>query len=383
MENILNKQVVNLNDSIITEFATMAFNKKDCLKLTYGQPNYNTPDVIKNSLIHSLNNNRTKYENANGNTDLIKNIIIHAVAYLDDIDLSDEILITSGATGAIYTALNTLLNKNDEVIIPCPYYPEYIPVVNKLEGKVILYDNKDYNYQLEYSSLEKIISNNTKCIILTSPNNPTGIILNEKSINTAYQLVKKYKIFLLIDSCYEKIAYDKLPSYSLFNEIKNYILICHSFSKTYAMTGWRLGYLAGPKYFIQNAIKLHQYLNVSITTFVQDAGNVALTYNPINELKFLKYNMNYAYNRLIKMNLEVHKPNGALFLFPSIKKYNIDSYTFCKRLIDEMNVAIVPGIAFGIDDNIRISFCVEFDILKEALDRLEIFINKLEKELSI
>lgn len=382
MEDNLNKQVVNLNDSIITEFAKMADNKKECLKLTYGQPNYNTPDVIKESLIESLNNNRTRYENASGNTDLIKKIIIHEKIY-NNLDYSfDEILITSGATDAIYIALNTMINKNDEVIIPCPYYPEYIPVVNKLEGKVILYNNKNYNYLLDNDSLEKLINYRTKCIILTSPNNPTGTMLNEKSLNIAYELVKKHKIFLLIDSCYEKIIYDKMPSYSIFNEIKNYILFCHSFSKTYAMTGWRLGYLTGPKYFIQNAIKLHQYLNVSITTFVQDAGIKALTYDPINELNFLKNNMEYAYNRLIEMNLEVSKPNGAFFLFPSIKKYNIDSYTFCKRIMDEMNVALVPGIAFGADDNIRISFCVEFDILKEALDRLEIFISKLEKELS-
>ena len=153
MKKILNKQVLNLENSIITEFANMSNNNNDCLKLTYGQPNYNTPNIIKESVIKSIKNNRTKYENANGNLNLIKSIIKYENKYNSLNYQCDEILITSGATGAIYTALTTLLNKNDEVIIPCPYYPEYIPVVKKCEGKVILYNNKEYNYQIDYNTL--------------------------------------------------------------------------------------------------------------------------------------------------------------------------------------------------------------------------------------
>ena len=374
---MLNKQVVKLENSIINEFANIADKKAGCLKLTYGQPNYNTPNVIKNELIRSVNNNRTKYENAQGNIKLIHKIIEYEKSYNNLNYKPDEVLITNGATGAIYIALTTLLNNDDEVIIPCPYYPEYIPVVEKCEGKVILYHNKEYNYQLEYNSLNSLITNKTKCLILTTPNNPTGTILNEKSLEIVYKLVKQYKIYLLIDTCYEKIVFNSKTNFSYFNDIKDYLLICHSFSKTYSMTGFRLGYLLGPKYFIENATKLHQYLNVSVTTFVQDAGTKALDYHPLNELLFLKENMEYAYNRLSKMNLEVTKPDGAFFLFPSIKKFNIDSYTFCKRLIEEMNVAFIPGIAFGTDENIRISICVEFEYLKEALDRFEMFIKKI------
>ena len=286
MQKNLNQNIVNLQDSIITEFAELAASIDGSLKLTFGQPDFNTPKVIKEAAKKQIDLNRTRYESARGNDLLINNITEYEKNHNNYSYSTDEVVITNGATGAIYIALCTLLNKDDEVIIPCPYYPEYEPVVTRCEAKVINYFNEQFDYQLDYDTLENLITPKTKCLILTSPNNPTGVILNDKSIEVAYKLVKKYNIYLLLDNCYEQLVYDKIANFSKYPDIKDYILICQSFSKPYAMTGWRLGYLLAPKYFIDAAVKLHQYLNVSITSFIQDAGVIALKYYPETSYTF-------------------------------------------------------------------------------------------------
>lgn len=381
IKNRLNIEIKNLKNSIITEFAENAKNIPNCINLTYGEPDFFTPEIIKEKAIEGINNNITKYEKARGNTLLINKILNYELTNNNYSYTNKEIIITNGATEAIYLALCTILNKNDEVIIPCPYYPEYIPVINRCCAKEVIYNNEEFNYQLDYNSLEKLITENTKCLILNSPNNPTGIILNENSINIAYKLVKKYNIYLLLDNCYEQLIFNNKTNFSKYNDIKDNILICQSFSKTYSMTGWRLGYLLGPKEIIDNALKLHQYLNVSVTSFVQYAALVAYEYNPFKEITKYKENIDYVYNRLVNLNLEVVKPDGAFYLFPSIKNLKMDSYTFCKKLLNEKHVAVTPGVAFGCDNNFRISCSIDMNKLITALDKIETFIEEIKKEL--
>jgi len=375
---LLNQQVYKIEESLIRKFNTFANDVGAKWLLTLGEPDFTTPEIIKNACKTALQENKTKYAPTSGNFDF-RQAICEFEARVNQIHYeADEVMVTTGSTEAITAAILTMLNPGDEVIILTPTYPLYRQIVTFAGGKIISIDTSKYDFQLTTSMLEKAITDRTKAIILTSPNNPTGSILSDESLEIVYQAVRKHQFFVLSDECYNQIVYEQRRlGISKYQDIRDYLIICQSLSKPYAMPGWRIGYLLASKSFLEHALKVHQYMVVCVNTFIQDAGIVALAYDSKEMVDSYRERRDYVYERLIEMGMEVLKPEGAFYMFPSIKKYGLSSWEFCQRLVEEEHVAFIPGICFEADDFIRISYCVDWETLEQALNRLAAFLKKL------
>ena len=378
MKHLLNKRVFEVEESLIRKFNNMAQANGAELILTLGEPDFPTPEIIKDAAIEALNQNKTKYGMTPGNLDFRKKVCefenrVNQIQYAPD-----EVTITTGSTEALTAALMTMLNPDDEVIILTPAYPLYKNITHFVGGKIVAIDTSHNQFQLSKEMLDAAITPKTKAIILTSPNNPTGAILNDQSLEVVYEAVKKHKFFVISDECYNQLVYsDRKLGFSKFQDIRDYIVVCQSFSKPYAMPGWRLGYLLASKEFTEQAVKIHQYMVVAVNTFIQDAGIAALDFDPAEMTESYRQRRDYVYDRLVKMGVEVELPEGAFYMFPSIKKFGMDSWEFCSRLAEEEKVALIPGICFDADDFIRISYCTHMDVIVPAMDRLERFIKRL------
>lgn len=375
-----NEQILKVEQSKIRQFNNFAREYGCKTLLTLGEPDFYTPDVIKDECIKALNEHKTKYSHTLGSLEL-REAISKFEKKKNNIDYSvDEIVVTMGSTEALTASLMTILNPGDEVIVPIPCYALYRPIIEYLNAKMVSIDTSLNNFQINKSMLESKLTNKTKAIILTTPNNPTGCIYSNDTLEEIYNLVKGKDIFVICDACYSQLVYT--PSFSGFykyQDIKDQIIVCQSFSKPYAMPGWRIGYVLGSKEFIHHVSKIHQYVAVAPNTFIQPAAIKALEFDPSCFIESYKKRRDYVYERLINMGLEVVKPEGAFYMFPSIKKFNIDSWTFCTNLVKKYSVALIPGICFETDDFIRISYCVSEETLKTALDALQNYINELEK----
>ena len=366
----------NINESPITNFSKHLKSKKNSIDLTIGEPYLITPTKIKKATIKALKQNKTKYSSSFGNIQLIDSILEYEKNKNNYLYKRENVIITTGATASIYLSLCTILQENDEVIIPCPFYPDYKQVLDYNKCKMVLLETKKNNYQIDYSELKSKITQKTKCIIINSPNNPTGCIYDKKSIENIYLIIKEFNLFLLLDNCYEQIKINnEINNFSKYPDIKNQIIICQSFSKTYFMTGWRLGYLICNDYLIKKINTLYQTINVCTNTFIQYGGIIAFKINLKKYQKIYNKHLNYAYNKIKKIGLDVYKPLGAIYLFPSIKKINLSSDKFCIELLEKYNVGVMPGICFGADDHVRINFMVKFKKLKKGLKLLYKYIK--------
>jgi len=205
-------------------------------------------------------------------------------------------------------------------------------------------------------------------------------MLDASSLKVIYEAVKKHELFVISDEVYNQLVFTELPSpLSQYTDIKKYIITCQSFSKPYAMTGWRIGYLIADQEFIEEALKIHQYVLSCVNTFIQDAAIAALDYDLKEMLDSYRLRRDYVYDRLRAMGVDVELPDGTFYILPSIKKYGMTSYEFCKQLVLDQGVALIPGSYFEADDYVRISFCVDRNVLEEAMDRLELFLSRLPK----
>jgi len=280
--------------------------------------------------------------------------------------------------------LTTILNPQDEVILLTPVYPQYQKTASLLGAKSILVDISANDFQVTRESLEAVITPKTKAIVINSPNNPTGTILNQESIQIIADLAVQYEFFIVSDECYNQIYFEEaVPAISAIRKSRDWLIVCQSFSKPYAMTGWRLGYIAASKAVIEQADKVHQYTTAAINSFVQASGITALNYNPQEMVATYKERRDYIYNRLLDLGLEVVKPEGAFYIFPSIKKYGLSSWEFCERLVKEEKVALLPGICFEAEGFIRISFCMNEEVITQSLDRLENFLARIENKSAV
>ncbi|HIT43996.1 TPA: aminotransferase class I/II-fold pyridoxal phosphate-dependent enzyme [Candidatus Avacholeplasma faecigallinarum] len=374
----LNKEILNVEQSEIRKFNDYAQGVGANVILTLGEPDFYTPKEISDSCIEAINNHKTKYGPTLGFYDLRKKICEFELKTNNVNYTPDEVIITHGSTEALTSAFFTMLNPGDEVIIPNPSYPMYRQIIQYKQGKVVTIDTTSSNFQITKEQLDKAITSKTKCIILTSPNNPTGCIYSDETLENVYNAVKDKPIFVLCDDVYNQIVYTKRkPGFVKYQDIKDQIIVCQSYSKSYAMPGWRCGYMLASKEFCIEAAKIHQYMIVALNTFLQDAMIKALDYDPTDMVKSYQQRRDYIYDRLVKMGLDVVKPEGAFYIFPSIKKLGISSLEFCKHFAQEYKVAIIPGYCFEADDYIRLSYCVSMQTIITACDRLEEFINKL------
>ena len=377
----LNENIQKIETSLIRRFNDMAVKQNAELFLTLGEPAFDTPASVKEACVKALYENKTHYGPNTGIKEL-REAVAEFERKKNHLDYTaDEVMITNGSTEALTATLFTLLNPGDEVIIPTPAFLLYEMIITYTGAKAVFMDMSENDFQISKEMLSKHLTDKTKAIILTSPNNPSGTIFNEETLKTVHDAVKNRDIFVICDECYNQLVYTKEQpkSFCHFKDLRDKIIVCQSFSKPYAMTGWRLGYMMAPEYIIKHAMKAHQFMTVSAGTFIQYAGIEALNFDPSEFREVYRRRRDYVYDRLVKMGFDVVKPDGTFYIFPSIKKFGLSSYEFCERLLKEQSVVIIPGIAFGSEGNVRISFCVDDKVIEKALDRLEVFVKGLKK----
>ena len=371
----LNSNLSTLQRSGIRQFTNLAKTVPDCVMLTIGEPDFDTPEEIKAAALTALFQNRTHYAPNQGVEELRREIAVYE-CFRGMLCSPEQVLITAGATGALFTALVGILNPGDEVIIPTPAFVLYDTITTIAGGKAVALDTKADDFQITAESLARVITPKTKAIILNSPNNPTGMVLNEASLAAVKEAVLGKPIFVICDNVYSRLS-APCPDLSTDDDLREQLLLCQSFSKPFAMTGWRVGYLIGPGYVMQRLLLLHAAEVASIPTFLQDACIAALSTSPKEMADTYAKRREYVCRRLEEMGLSYPKPEGAFYVFPDISKYGMTGEEFCTRMIREAKVAAVPGSCFGCEGHIRLSYACSDSDLKKGLDRLEFFLSSL------
>ena len=350
-----------------------------------GEPLHKTNNKIVKSLISSIKNGNTKYTSSFGLYDLRNKIRTSTKNSRDFIPNLDQILITPGANPIIYFLIKTICNPGDEVILPNPGFPSYIAACNANGIKIrTLNLNQKNNYQIESNSLKKLITRKTKLIIINSPSNPLGVIQNKKNLIEIYNLIKKNNIYVLTDEIYSRITYNKNEFFSIssLDKCKKHVIILNGFSKAFSMTGYRIGCAIGPKEIINKMRLLVETIVSCVPPFIQESCSAALSLNNDiilkNNLDYLKKRNNII-NKFKETKLEFVVPNGAFYIFPSLKKYNIDGEKFCKSILHKYGIALVPGIFFGSQGkyNFRMSYTTDNVSLKKALDLITKYLKEL------
>ncbi|MDE5867997.1 MAG: aminotransferase class I/II-fold pyridoxal phosphate-dependent enzyme, partial [Anaeroplasmataceae bacterium] len=362
MELVYNEQILKVRQSEIREFNDYAKSVGANIILTLGEPDFDTPEMITKEAILALEKHQTKYGPTLGFQSLREKIAQFETTKHNYPTTVDEVIITHGSTEGLTTALFTILNPDDEVIIPTPAYPMYRQIVEFCKAKVVTIDTTSSNFQITKKALQNAITDKTKAIILTSPNNPTGSIYSDETYEIIHELLYNKPIFVICDEVYNQINYTSSTiGFTRYQDMKDRIIICQSYSKSYAMPGWRCGYLIASKDFCKQAMKIHQYMIVALNTFIQPAMEKALEFDSKEMVKSYQTRRDYVYNRLTQMGLDVMLPDGAFYIFPSIEKYHLSSMEFCKMFAEKYKVAIIPGCCFEADQYIRISYCVDFE----------------------
>lgn len=381
MKDKLNSAVYSLKRSAIREFSRLAKETPGCVSLTLGEPDFDTPSVISSVAEASLENHETHYIENSGDPNLRQAISDYENKRHALDCTKDQVIVTAGATEALYVALYGIINPGDEVIIPTPAFVLYEEIVKLARGVSVHLDTSKSGFQIREKDLESLVTEKTKAIVLNTPNNPTGTILDEQSLEAVHKVAKKHDIFVICDDVYRELVYtDSYHSFTEFEDVKDRTFLVQSYSKPYAMTGWRMGYLIAPVDVVPYLQLVHQFIVVSTPAPFQKAAIAALGYDPVKLRETYRNRRAYMLGRLKAMGLEVPSPDGAFYMFPSIKKFGLDSGTFCRRMITEVGLAATPGFCFGSDDHIRLTYCYSDDQLKEGLDRLETFIRILQND---
>ena len=371
----LNSNLSTLQRSGIRQFTNLAKTVPDCVMLTIGEPDFSTPEEIKAAALTSLFQNRTHYAPNQGVEELRREIAVYE-CFRGMLCKPEQVLITAGATGALFTALLGILNPGEEVIIPTPAFSLYETITTIAGGKAVALNTKADDFQITAEALARVITPKTKAIILNSPNNPTGTVLSAESLAAVKQAVMGKPIFVICDNVYSRLS-APCPDLSTDEELKDQLFLCQSFSKPFAMTGWRVGYLIGPEDVMVRLLLLHAAEVASIPTFLQDACIAALSTSPKEMADIYAKRREFVCHRLTEMGLTFPKPEGAFYVFPDISRFGLSGEDFCKRMIREAKVAAVPGSCFGCEGHIRLSYACSDADLKKGLDRLEAFIRTL------
>ena len=388
MRNPLSDTIVQIKPSGIRKFFDIVSEMKDAISLGVGEPDFETPWHIRDEGIYSLEKGRNFYTSNAG----LKELKIEICNYLKRrYDLSyhyeNEVLVTVGGSEAIDIAMRAMVNPGDEVLIPQPSYVSYEPCALLTGAKPVIINLKHENqFRLTAQELEEAITEKTKLLVLPFPNNPTGAIMERKDLEEIAEVIKKHDIFVISDEIYSELCYtDQHVSIANIEGMQERTILINGFSKSYAMTGWRLGYACGPKEIIEQMTKIHQFCIMCAPTTSQYAAVEALK-NGDEDVQ----NMREAYNQrrrylvhaFKEMGLECFEPFGAFYMFPCIKEFGMTSDEFATRFLMEEKVAVVPGTAFGDcgEGFIRISYAYSLDNLKLAIGRLQHFVEKLRAE---
>ena len=367
----LNQNLSSLRRSPIRVFTNLARSTPGCISLALGEPDFDTPEAIKASAATALAENRTHYAPNQGTESLRR-----AIADLEQVK-PEQVLVTVGATQALFTALLGILNPGEELIVPTPGFGLYESIATVAGARVVPLDITKTGFQIDKAALEAAITPKTKALILNSPHNPTGVIFSQETMDTVKEVLLGKDIFLICDNVYQGLSEPGCPDLSKDNDLRQQIILCQSFSKPWAMTGWRIGYLVCPEYVMDRLLLLSAATITAVPTFLQEAAVTALATEPREMKEIYGRRRAYVSHRLKAMCLSFPEPEGAFYVFVNIQKFRIPSEEFCTRLIREAGVAAVPGSCFGSEGFIRLSYCCSDGDLEEGLNRLEAFIRLL------
>lgn len=386
MNHYLNKKINCIESSAIGELQELCASKQGIIPLSIGEPDFDTPWHIREEAIYALKNNKTHYTVSSGLLELRQEIANYLDRRFNLKYQSDEIITTVGASEAVDTAFRCLIDEGDEVIILKPAYVAYEPMIKMAGGVPVTVELKEENdFKLTKEDLAKAISPKTKMLLLNFPSNPTGGVMSKEDLDAIVPLIKKHDIFVISDEIYAELSYDqKHVSIASYPEIRDQVLLISGFSKAFAMTGWRLGYACGNKEIIDVFKSMRDYSIMGPATFAQYGGIEAMRHGEkdIEKMKLeFERRRNYVVNRLNEMGLKCNKPKGAFYCFPNISSTGLNGHDFSIALVKEKGVAVVEGLAFGGNSNynIRISYASKMEDLKEALNRIEEFVNDLKR----
>jgi aminotransferase len=376
MDNLISNNVKSIQISGIRKFYNKLSEYPDAISLTLGQPDFNVPDAIKCAMIKAINENKTAYTSNSGIVELREEIVRLLEKYHISYSPS-EICITVGGSEAILDVFTALINRGDSILIPTPAYPAYESCAGLVGGRAINYElNEDFSINL-VSLKAAIRKYKPKLLLLSFPSNPTGAVLSMEQRDALHDIIKENDIYVISDEIYSSIVFeDDYYSVAQYSDIIDKIILISGFSKMFSMTGLRIGYVCAQEDIMKEIMKVHQY-NVSCAPSISQHGALAGLKHSIQDVELMKCEFkkrrDFCIDRLNSMGIQVSKPKGAFYIFPSIMKYGVDSNTFCERLLSEAKVAVVPGSAFGNGGEgfVRISYSYSMNELSEGFNRLE------------
>ena len=388
MRNPLSKTIEQIKPSGIRKFFDIVSEMPNAISLGVGEPDFETPWHIRDEGIYSLEKGRTFYTSNAGLMELREEIANYLKRRFDlSYEAKTDIIVTVGGSEAIDIALRAMVDPGDEVLIPQPSYVSYEPCAVLAGAKPVIIELKHENqFRLTAQELEAAITDKTKILILPFPNNPTGAIMEKEDLEAIAEVILKHDLFVISDEIYAELCYtENHISIANIPGMKERTIVINGFSKSYAMTGWRLGYACGPKQIIEQMYKIHQFCIMCAPTTSQYAAVDALK-NGDEDVQMMREAYNQRRRFLVhafeEIKLECFEPFGAFYIFPCIKEFGMTSDEFATRFLNEEKVAVVPGTAFGEcgEGFIRISYAYSLEKLKVAIGRLESFVNRLRAE---
>lgn len=385
MRDFICKKVKELKPSGIRKLFDIANEMPDVISLGVGEPDFDTPWHIREEGIYALQQGRTFYTSNAGIDELRDQICAYILRkYKLKYDSKNEVVVTVGGSEAVDIALRAIINPGDEIICPEPCFVSYQPCIIMSGGvPVSIPLNAESSFRLTANQLEAAITPKTKAVLISYPNNPTGAILERKDLAPLVDIIIKHDLLVITDEIYSELTYKgQHVSIASMPNMQERTILINGFSKSYAMTGWRLGYALAPANILKYMLKVHQFAIMSAPTVSQYAAIAALREGDKDiEMMRESYNQRrrYLVNAFKEMNLPCFEPYGAFYVFPNISEFEMTSEKFCEKLLKEENLAVVPGSAFGEsgDKHVRISYACSIDELREAISRLSRFIKKL------
>lgn len=378
----LSKKINDIEISGIRKFYNKVVKVENSISLTLGEPDFKVPKEVKDAMKSAIDEDKTTYTSNEGIFELREEIS----NYLGTMNIKftpEEICLTVGGSEGLLDTFTAILNPEDKVLIPSIAYPAYESCVNMVGGSVIHYDLKE-DLTIDFQKLKEAIKNHKpKAIVVSYPSNPTGRVMTKWECEELHKILLEEDIIIISDEMYSSIVFEEYHTISKYEDIKHKLILIGGFSKMFSMTGIRVGYVCAEKWLLQNIVKVHQY-NVSCAPSIGQYGALEglrkSLYHVENMRKDLKERRDYVYDRLISMGLKAEKPEGAFYIFPSIKSTGMNSEEFCEKLLLETKVAVVPGTAFGPggEGYVRISYCYSRENLEQALNLMEGFLNNLE-----
>ena len=388
MRNPLSDTIVQIEPSGIRKFFDIVSEMKDAISLGVGEPDFDTPWHIREEGIYSLEKGRTFYTSNAGLKELKQEISRYLYRRFDvSYNPDSEIMVTVGGSEAIDIAMRAMLDPGDEVLIPQPSYVSYVPCARLAGGVPVIIELEEKDqFKLTAEKLREKITDRTKILVLPFPNNPTGAIMDREDLQAIAEIVLEKDQFVISDEIYSELTYSGTHvTIASLPEMRDRTVLINGFSKSYAMTGWRLGYAAAPHMILEQMLKIHQYAIMCAPTTSQYAAVSALR-DGDKDVEYMRESYNqrrrFVLNAFQEMGLDCFEPLGAFYTFPSIKRFGITSDEFANRFLREEKVAVVPGTAFGAcgEGFLRVSYAYSLKDLKEALGRMARFVGRLDQE---